>query len=232
MSRLGMAGSETAMALNDPSGRPGAELAQGDSDPAGTRLTPASIILAELIKTCPPRLAARLARVGRMSEALARRLGLDDAEAREIGRAGSLHDIGMAFVPEELLDQAGRLSVREKELVQHHNLCGQELLQMAGDPVYALAAMVALQHRERWDGSGRPAGLAGEEICLAARIVAVCAAYEALRHPRPGKVALGHRPALALLVRGHAQVRATAFDPRVVAAFARHGAEFQAMAAT
>jgi two-component system response regulator RpfG len=220
------------MALNDPSGPAGAEPAPADRAPDGTRLTPASIILAELFRTCQPRLAARFARVGRMSEALARRLGLDDAEARAIGRAGSLHDIGMAFLPEELVDQAGPLSVREKELVHHHGLCGQELLQMAGDPAYALAAMVALQHEERWDGSGRPAGLAGEEICLATRIVAVCAAYEALRHPRPGTVALGHRPALALLVRGHAQVRATAFDPRVVAAFVRHAPEFQAMAAT
>jgi HD-GYP domain-containing protein (c-di-GMP phosphodiesterase class II) len=220
------------MALNDPSGPPGAGPEQADRGPEEARPTPASIILAELLRTCPPRLAAQIARVGRMSEKLARRLGLDEAEAAEIGRAGSLHDIGMAFVPEELLDQAGLLSVREKERVHHHDLCGLELLQMAGDPTYALAAMVARQHQERWDGSGQPAGLAGEEICLAARIVAVCAAYEALRHPWPGKVALGHGPALALLVRGHAQVRATAFDPRVVAAFVRHGAEFQAMAAT
>ncbi|MEA3013858.1 MAG: hypothetical protein QOD42_2403 [Sphingomonadales bacterium] len=218
------------MALFGPLTRPGARPEQADGDPDGARSTPASLVLAELLRTCSPHLAAQLARVGRMSEKLARRLGLADSEAREIGRAGALHDIGMAFLPEDLLDQAGPLSLREKELVDRHGLCGRELLQMAGGPAHALAASVALEHHERWDGSGSPSGLAGEEICLAARIVAVCAGYDGLRHPRWGRAALDHDRALALLLHGGEPGRATAFDPAVVAAFVRHGPEFQGVA--
>jgi HD-GYP domain-containing protein (c-di-GMP phosphodiesterase class II) len=194
------------------------------------RPTPASIVLAELLRICAPPLAARLARVGLMSERLALRLGRDEAEAREIGRAGSLHDIGMAFVPEELLDKAGLLSVRERELVHRRASSGRQLLEMAGDRGCALAATVSLQHRERWDGAGEPLGLAGEEICLAARIVALCAAYEAARNPRPGREALDHDCALALLVENDGQGGAAAFDPALVAAFVRHGADFQGIA--
>jgi putative two-component system response regulator len=202
------------MALSDPLMRP----------------TPASIVLAELLRTCSPPLAARLARVGRMSERLALRLGCAEAEAREIGRAGSLHDIGMAFVPEDLLDKAGLLSVRERELLHRRALSGRQLLEMAGDRGCTLAATVSLQHRERWDGAGEPLGLAGEEICLAARIVALCAAYEGLRNPRPGREALDHDRALFLLVEDDKQGGAAAFDPALVAAFVRHGAEFQGIA--
>ena len=194
------------------------------------RPTPASIVLAELLRTCAPPLAARLARVGRMSERLALRLGCAEAEAREIGRAGSLHDIGMAFVPEDLLDKTGLLSVRERELVDRRALSGRQLLEMAGDRGCTLAAAVSLQHRERWDGAGEPLGLAGEEICLAARIVALCAAYEALRNPRPGREPLDHDRALALLVEDDSQGGAAAFDPAIVAAFARHGPEFKGIA--
>jgi putative two-component system response regulator len=194
------------------------------------RPTPASIVLAELLRTCSPQLAARLARIGRMSEKLALRLGCAEAEAREIGRAGSLHDIGLAFVPEELLDKIGLLSVRERELVQRRTLSGRDLLEMAGDRGCTLAATVALQHRERWDGAGEPLGLAGEEICLAARIVALCAAYDASRNPRPGREALDHDRALALLVEDDKQSGAAAFDPALVAAFLRHGADFQGIA--
>jgi putative two-component system response regulator len=205
-------------------------LARIGRDPGEPRPTPASIVLAELLRTCSPRLAARLARVGRMSEKLALRLGCAEAEAGEIGRAGALHDIGMAFVPEDLLDQTGLLSVRERELVHRGDLCGRELLEMAGDRGCALAATVALQYRERWDGGGEPLGLAGEEICLAARIVALCAAYEASRNARPGREALDHDRALALLVEDDAQGGAAAFDPVLVAAFMRHGQEFQGIA--
>jgi putative two-component system response regulator len=201
------------------------------SDPL-MRATPASIVLAELLRTCSPPLAARLARVGRMSEMLALRLGCAEAEAREIGRAGALHDIGMAFVPEDLLDKAGLLSVRERELVHRRALCGRELLEMAGDRGCTLAATVALQHRERWDGGGEPLGLAGEEICLAARIVALCAAYEGSRNARPGREALDHDGALALLAQDDMQSGASAFDPALVAAFVRHGPEFQGIAET
>lgn len=125
----------------------------------------------------------------------------------------------MTLLPEDLLVQTGLLSANEEALVHRHSLWGYEVLRLAGDPEPALAAEVALQHHERWDGSGYPSGLAGEEIYLAARIVAVCADYDALRHPRPGKPALGHEAALAALCQGDSQTGAGAFDPVVQRAF-------------
>ena len=114
--------------------------------------------------------------------------------------------------------------------VHRHGLWGHQLLGMRGDPADALAAQVALQHHERWDGSGYPFGLAGEEICLAARIVAVCAVYDALRYPRPGQAPLDHDDAVNVLRHGDAQSRATAFDPAVVEVFVSYGAELRQLA--
>lgn len=191
------------------------------------RPAPARILLEELQRISPPGLAAHHVRVGRMSAALARRLGLDEAAALAIGRAGTLHDIAMALLPEDLLAQTGLLSANEKELVRRHSLWGYEILRLAGDPGLALAAQVALQHHERWDGSGYPSGLAGEQICLAARIVAVCAAYDVLRHPPPGRPALGHEAALSALGEGGFPTRATAFDPTVRDIFVRFQNDFR-----
>ena len=204
-------------ALNPPGGAP-------------ARPGPADIVLDELIRASPPRLAAYHERVGLMSEALALRLGLGAHEAWTIGRAGTLHDIGMALLPQDMLDQPRPFSVNEKEQVHRHSQWGHQLLEMAEGPAYALAAQVALQHHERWDGSGYPSGLAGEEICLAARIIAVCGVYDVLRHPRTGKAPLDHDAALNVLRHGDAQSRATAFDPEVVAAFVEYGAELRRLA--
>jgi putative two-component system response regulator len=177
-----------------------------------------------------PRLAAHHLRVSAMSALLARHLGLEEDVVRDIGRAGSLHDIGMTLLPDDLLDEEGLLGICEKELIHRHSAWAGEILELAHDPELVLAARVALQHHERWDGSGYPFGLAGEEICLAARIVAVCAVYDALRHPRPGKLPLDHQAAVGVLVRGDSQAKASAFDPAVRDMFVAHGRDFQRIA--
>ena len=188
--------------------------------PALGRQTPADCLLTHLLLTGPGRLADHHRRVSRLSEALGLQLGMGAAEAAKIGRAGSLHDIGMMLVPEELLGQTGQLSANEKEIIHQHCLWGSELLRMVSDPELNLAAKVALQHHERFNGTGYPLGLVGEEICLAARIVAVCAVYDALRHPREGKSPLSEAAALDVLRNGDADVRAGGFDPVVLDAFA------------
>jgi HD-GYP domain-containing protein (c-di-GMP phosphodiesterase class II) len=220
---------KAAMALHDNRGWRRAAPNPADAAPAG-RPQPAHIVLEELIRTCPPRLAAHHVRVSRMSEALALRLGLDEEEARQVGHAGSLHDIGMAFLPQDLLDQPGLLSANEKEQVHRHSLWGHQLLDMVDDPANALAARVALEHHERWDGSGYPSQLAGEDICVAARIVAVCGVYDALRHPCPGKAPLAHEAALNVLRHGDERSRATAFDPAILAVFVKYGSELRGLA--
>lgn len=192
--------------------------------------TPAQLAVAEMLRIASPTLIAHHRRVSAMSALLARRLGLDETEAREIGRAGSLHDIGMALLPQDLLDRQSLLSVREKEMIHQHSAWGHDMLAMEEDPALSLAARVALEHHERWDGSGYPFGLKGEEICLAARIIAVCAVYDALRHPRRGKSALDHDGAIAVLCHGDDQSGPDAFDPRVREVFVRFGEDFRRIA--
>ena len=184
-----------------------------------------SLLLEEIRRAISSRLTAHHQRVSAMSQKLALHLGLTPAEAAEIGSAGSLHDIGMALLPDELLDHRGPLSMREKQLLNQHSSWGGSILDMAGG--LGLSAVVALQHHERWDGSGYPFGLAGEEICLAARIVAICAVYDALRNPRPGKAPLDHERAVRVLREGDDLSHAIAFDPAILETFERFGGEFR-----
>jgi len=177
---------------------------------------PAPTLLRQLLAAQPPRTAAGHRRVGAMSRLLARRLGLDPGTAAAIGRAGALRDIGMVLVPASISGrEESQLSLRDRALVHRHSACGHEVLELTGDPDLALAATVALQHHERWDGSGYPSGLRGEQICLAARIVGICALYDALRHSRPGGAPLDHFAALAVLRAGDRDTGPDAFDPEL-----------------
>jgi putative two-component system response regulator len=198
---------------------------------AGERkLSPALLLLDDVRQRCPPRLVAHHDRVGAMAAQLARRLGIAEPAALKIGRSGTSHDIGMALVPPEIFDNPGRLSLNEKAVIHRHCRWGHDILAMAGDSDLALAALVALQHHERWDGSGYPQGLVGEETCLAARIVAICAVYDALRHPRPGKAALCHARAIEVVCAGDCESRSTAFDPSVREVFVRFEDDFRRIA--
>jgi HD-GYP domain-containing protein (c-di-GMP phosphodiesterase class II) len=160
------------------------------------------------------------ARVGRMSGVIARRLGLSDAEIHALTRAARLHDIGKIDVPGHLLIKTGRLTDDERALMDRHPALGvARIARLIDDPT--MIAVIG-SHHERWDGSGYPRGLAGTQISLAARIVAVADVYDALREHRPYKPAWSHAKAVAHLV----AAGGTLFDPAVVAAFAmtRHGA--------
>lgn len=177
-----------------------------------------------------PRLAGHHRRVGAMSGMLARLAGLGEAEAAAIGEAGSSHDIGMTLLPEALMAQKGLISANERALIRRHSGWGSEMMKMVGDPALALSAQVALQHHERMDGGGYPAGLAGEEICVAARIVAICATYDALRHPRPRKAPHGHEAAMDVIRLGDEQSKPGAFDPALRDRFAANDGAFRRIA--
>ena len=124
-----------------------------------------------------------LENVHAITEALARELGYREEEAKELGLAAVLHDIGKIRVPDSLLISTGTLADEEWELMKHHTTWGAEFL--AGRPGFELAATIARSHHERWDGSGYPDGLAGEAIPEAAAIVAVADAFDAMTSDRP-----------------------------------------------
>ncbi|MGH7447509.1 MAG: HD-GYP domain-containing protein, partial [Longimicrobiales bacterium] len=157
-------------------------------------------------------------RVGRLSAGIASELG-DDPDAVGLMRnAAPLHDIGKIGIPDSILMKRGRLTGAEFEIMKRHTTIGAAILQGSRAPVFVLAREIALMHHERWDGVGYPAGLAGEAIAMAGRIVCVADVYDALTNERPYKAAMPVTEALALIdaeAGGH-------FDPRVVAAFQRY----------
>ncbi len=117
---------------------------------------------------------------------IARHIGLDDAEVRDLGLAGLLHDIGKMGVPEPVLNKAGRLTDEEFALIKAHPDHGYKMLCDAPDMVEA-ALDVCRHHHEKMDGTGYPFGLEGAQISVAARLGAICDVYDALTSDRPYK---------------------------------------------
>jgi len=145
---------------------------------------------------------------------LARALGLPDREIERIRVASLLHDLGKLAIPDEILTKPGELDEPEWRVVAEHPKIGQVVLEQAG--ALRDAATIVLHHHEWFDGRGYPFGLAGQEIPIGARIVAIADAYEAMVSGRPYRNAITHGQAMAEL-RRHGGVQ---FDPELVGLFA------------
>jgi HD-GYP domain-containing protein (c-di-GMP phosphodiesterase class II) len=170
-------------------------------------------MLAKLVEARDTDAGAHLHRIQHYSRALARHLGFSHREADEIAYASMIHDVGKANVPDAVLKKAGPLSPEEWTLMQEHTTLGDQLLSENGD--FHMAREVARWHHERWDGSGYPDGLAGEEIPLSARIVAVADVFDALTSERPYKAAWSDEEAMRELQ----LIAGTHLDPSLVRAF-------------
>lgn len=153
-----------------------------------------------------PRVAAHAIGIGR-------RLGLNLAELDEVVRASELQDIGMVAVPDAILRKRETLSPEEWNLIRQHPVVGERIL--AAAPALAPVARLVRSCYERYDGSGYPDGLRGEEIPLGSRVIAVCVAYDAMTSARPYRAPLAPAAAFEELRRCAGQQ----FDPVVVAAF-------------
>ena len=160
-----------------------------------------------------PSAAGLSGRVQRLALALGAQLGVREAELDSLAHAALLHDIGHIAVPDAVLAKPGELTHHEYEQVKLHAGEGAAIVARLS-PLHA-AVPIVRHHHERWDGSGYPDGLAGEEIPLGAAIVAVAAAWEAMTRSRPFRWALEPDEAVRELVRG----RGTQFAPAVVDAF-------------
>ncbi|MBH5318801.1 response regulator [Paenibacillus sp. GSMTC-2017] len=154
-------------------------------------------------------------RVGQLAGKLAHALGLPEEEADLIRRAAPLHDIGKIGISDTILLKPGRFTPEEFAKMKQHTEIGSIILQESQFPVLQLAKSIALSHHEKWDGSGYPSGLSGEDIPLVGRIVAIADFYDALTHERPYKRAWTHEEAIAEIQ----NQRGIHFDPRVVDAF-------------
>jgi len=154
-------------------------------------------------------------RVGDLSAAVAAELGEGAEWVDQLRLAGRLHDIGKVAVPDAILLKPGPLTPAEFDVMKTHTTIGAEILSGSNSPLIQLAAEVALNHHERWDGSGYPNGLAADVIPLSGRVVTVADVYDALTSARTYKHAWSSIDAVRYIV----GARGSQFEPRIVDAF-------------
>lgn len=166
-----------------------------------------------------------IVRIGYLAEALALKLGQSAAYASMLRKSAPMHDIGKIGTPDHILKKPGPLDDQERRIMNRHAEIGAEILGKSRVPVLTMAAEIALTHHEKYDGTGYPRGLRGEEIPLSGRITSVVDIFDALTMDRV------YRPAFAVedAVRMIAAQRGKALDPHVVDAFTAHVAELDAL---
>lgn len=167
---------------------------------------------ARAIDANSPWTAGHSERVTALALRIAHVMGLPNKGLQIVHRGGLLHDIGKIGTPLAILDKPGRLELWENAIMQNHVKVGIRIL----EPIECFQDMlcVVAQHHEHFDGSGYPAGLAGDQISLHARIVAVADAYDALTFDRPYRKGVPREKAIEILK----QNSGTHFDPKVVEA--------------
>jgi response regulator RpfG family c-di-GMP phosphodiesterase len=158
---------------------------------------------------------AHLERIRGYTQVIGRGFGLTQNEVQLISVACQLHDIGKVGLPEALLLQQGQYSDAELQKIKRHTTIGAEILSNSASPLLQAGETIALNHHERWDGSGYPHGLAGDAIPLSARLCAIADVFDALTTPRPYKKEISPEDAWRLI----AGASGTLFDPQLVQVF-------------
>lgn len=169
--------------------------------------------LARTVDTKSPWTAGHSERVTKVALYIAGKLGLQKAELDRLRRAGLLHDIGKIGIPSAILDKPGKLTDEEYELIKTHPRLGERILQ----PIEAYADVIPIvaQHHEQFGGGGYPDGLAGEDICLGARILAVADVFDALASERPYRKGWDKKRVVDFIKKNAGDQ----FDPAIVRAF-------------
>ena len=153
----------------------------------------------------------------KLAEALG--LGADFAEAMRF--ASPMHDIGKIGIPDNILLKPGPLTTEEFSIIKNHTVIGHKILANSTYPALQTAAVIALTHHERWDGTGYPGGLKGKEIPPEGRILIIPDQYDALRGKRPYKNPLGHAETCEIILKGDKRTMPEHFDPEVLNAFSK-----------
>lgn len=154
-------------------------------------------------------------RMSHVAKILAIAAGYSEEAANEIFHAAPMHDVGKIGIPDAILQKPGKLTEEEFAVMRQHPVIGAKILGDHPAGLLKLAASIALNHHEKWDGSGYPRGLKGEEIPLSARIVAIADVFDALVNTRPYKAAWPVEKAVALLD----EQSGKHFDPQLVELF-------------
>lgn len=154
-------------------------------------------------------------RIGHFSRLLAQAYGGNDGWVEMLLNAAPMHDVGKIGIPDNILLKPGKLNAEEWEIMKKHTVFGAEIIGDHPSPLLQMSYRIALTHHEKWDGSGYPKGLAGEEIPLEGRIVAVADVFDALTTVRPYKRAWSVADAVKLIN----DTSGSHFDPALVELF-------------
>ena len=161
-------------------------------------------------------------RVAEYSKLLALYYGLDEKEAELLKQASPMHDIGKVAIPDAILNKPGRFDENERKIMNTHAALGYEMLKHSNRLLLKMAAIVANEHHEKWDGSGYPNGLKAENIHIYGRITALADVFDALGSDRVYKKAWDDEKIFNLFK----EERAKHFDPKLVDIFFEHLDEF------
>lgn len=172
---------------------------------------------------------AHVQRISYYAAMLGKLLGLDKRTVLALKVASPMHDIGKIGIPDYILFKTTPFTPEEWTIMQTHSALGADILDNGTSPYTKMGAEIALNHHEKWDGSGYPNGISGESIPLSARIMSLCDVYDALRSKRPYKPAFSHEKAVKIILEGDGRTQPKHFDPSVLAAFAAHPEHFDAI---
>jgi putative two-component system response regulator len=169
---------------------------------------------------------SHIQRIGIYGEFVARELGMPEEYCESVRFSAPLHDIGKIGIPDNVLLKKGPLNRDEFEIMKNHALIGAKILKGSSIEKIQMAHRIALHHHEKFDGSGYPHGISGEDISLEGRIISLCDHYDAMVCSRPYKEPFTHEKAFTTITRGDGRTSPRHFDPAILALFIKHADVF------